>query len=49
MYLIRFDVEICKSLNATHEELVKNVPGIFAIYCCSTAKINEEIIKAAGK
>lgn len=45
----RFDVEICNSVRATQNEILKKVPGKFGIFCNRTTPINEDIIKAAGK
>lgn len=45
----RFDVEICTSLLANYKEVLEKISGKFGIFCCPSVRINEEIIKAAGK
>lgn len=51
LYIIcfRFDVEISSSGIATHEEVLEKITGKFGIFCCPSVRVNEEIIKAAGK
>lgn len=49
MVFIRFEVEICESLQSTREEILKKIPGFFGIFCCPSIMINEEVMKAAGK
>ncbi|KAL5233704.1 hypothetical protein ACI65C_001114 [Semiaphis heraclei] len=44
----RFDVKICDSMLATRAEILKEIPGKFAIYCSPLTKIDEELIKTAG-
>lgn len=47
--IFRFDVEFCKSTLATRKELIEKAPGVFAIYCVPSSKIDEEIMEVAGK
>jgi len=44
----RFDVEICDSLQVTRAEIMKKIPGKFAIFCSPPNEIDEELIKTAG-
>ncbi|KAL4089500.1 hypothetical protein QTP88_024526 [Uroleucon formosanum] len=44
----RFDVEVCDSIQVTRAEIMKKVPGKFAIFCSPLNKIDEELIKTAG-
>jgi len=44
----RFDVKICDSIQATRTEILKDIPGKFAIFCNPSNKIDEELIKTAG-
>lgn len=44
----RFDVEICDFAQATKAEMIRKIPGKFAVFCCPSNKIDEELIKTAG-
>ncbi|XP_060870334.1 glyoxylate reductase/hydroxypyruvate reductase-like [Metopolophium dirhodum] len=44
----RFDVEVCDFRPVTRAEIMKKVPGKFAIFCSAFNKIDEELIKTAG-
>lgn len=45
----RFDIELYDSDQSTREVLLKKIQGKFGIFCAPSIKINEELIKAAGK
>lgn len=45
----RFNVKISDFKQTTRKEILESVPGSFAIFCTVPTKIDEEVIKAAGK
>jgi len=44
----RFNVEVCDAIQPTRAEIMEKIPGKFAIFCCPSNKIDEELIKTAG-
>ncbi|XP_050530985.1 glyoxylate reductase/hydroxypyruvate reductase [Daktulosphaira vitifoliae] len=46
----KFDVELCptEASKPNQQDIINNIPGKFAIFCCSPIKINEDLLKAAG-